>query len=79
MHIQHFSENNAQSLEATARIARALPVSCFGCDAGCKADADIWQVSSGYASQTVGHERGTDNVSARQDRLRHVLSGIPRT
>ena len=48
-------------------------------EAGCQVDADVWQVSSGRASQAVGHERGTDNVSAGQDRLRHVLHGISGT
>jgi len=45
-------------------------------EAGCQVDADVWQVSSGHASQAVSHERGTDNVSAgRTDGKRTPLDG----
>ena len=36
---------------------------CDWCDAGCQVDANVWQVSSDHASQTVSHERGMDYLS----------------
>lgn len=73
---QLFLRNNAQSPEAAAWLVRALPASCARCDAGSKADADVWQVSSGmlHRELAMSEERTTYLQAERQAAMMNQIT-----